>query len=82
MVLYHLVQFNEKDQDESVEIVPESWIEKKVNGSDNWIIAFPPKTEYQSIRALIREASTPKSTWQSYEGCILYSNGEFNIYLI
>ena len=78
MALYHLVQFIEEDQVESIEIVPDPWIENKdVNNGNQCNVAFPPKSEYHNIRTLIREANSPKSTWQSYNGCILYSSGEF-----
>lgn len=77
MVLYHLVEFTEDDQAQSIEVVPDSWIEEKdAECGKKCVVAFPPRNEYHSIRLLLREASSPKSTWQSYEGCILYSNGE------
>jgi hypothetical protein len=83
--MYHLVEFNDK----SVEVINELWIEERlpVTTTDadeyNLVISFPPKSEYQRIRLLLKEMKPPSSTWQSFHVKLLYSNcKQLKIYLL
>lgn len=70
--MYHIIKF----LDGSVEVVFDEWIDVRHDG--NIVeVAFPPKNNYQSLRKYLRDGTPSHSTWATFEGQILYSNGRF-----
>ena len=75
--MFHLIEFEEGNE---IEIVPDVWIEAIEEGNGDGVTqvisAYPPRSERGSIRSLVKEGSTPKSTWESYKAILLYTNGK------
>lgn len=70
---FHVIEF---DEDDTVDIVCNSWIE--CHNGDKAVVAFPPRSEYGSLRFFVNKEILPKTHWPSSSGKLKYSTGNVN----